>query len=220
MSITRNKFLVYLIKLLPNEPIFLNSILNKYFKDKLNNLLIKSMKTFNYVGFKLALYLGADPNIDKKVKIGEHLVTQCAGNGNILFLDTLLQFGGSVRANMPKGGYLPIHMAAVNDKDLSIEILFKHGANINAIYELEGIDTNKGIPLGWTPLVCACMHNSTLAAKKLLDLGANPFDINEKGIQVMDICLKMKNQELAQYILKKQINKFKHYRKTNKSSIT
>lgn len=212
----KNSVLNYLVKLLPHEPIFFSNILRKYFSQSLNNTLIKSIKTLNYPRFKLALYIGADPNLDRKIKVGDHLVTQCSGNGNILFLDTLLQFGGSIRANMPRGGYLPIHSAAANNKDLSIETLAKYGANINAIYELPGILPIKGFPLGWTPLIFACINNSTLAAKKLLDLGANPFDMNEKGISIMDICLKMRNQELAQYILQKQIEKFQQFRRNNK----
>lgn len=200
----RNKFLIKLIKCLPNKPIFCSSIFKKYWQERLNTLLTNSMETFNYIGFKTALYLGANPNIDAQIKKGYHLVTRCARSGEALFLDTLLEFGGDVHANLPKGGYFPIHMAATKGMELSIEVLIKHGADIHAVYELEDLERISDYPIGWTPLICACIQNKTLAAKKLLDLGANPFDMNEKGIKALDICLKLKNKELADYILEKQ----------------
>lgn len=200
----RNKKLIYLFKRLPDKPVFFSPLLKKYWQKKLNKLLTHSMEKFNYLGFKLALYLGADPNIDAQIQTGYHLVTRCARSGEDLFLDTLLKFGGDAHANLSKGEYLPIHMAATKGMDLAIEVLVKYGADINAVYELENVKNIKDLPLGWTPLICACIHNKTLAGKKLLDLGANPFDVNEKGIPAMDICLKMKNQDLANYILQKQ----------------
>lgn len=200
----RNKKLIYLINKLPNKPVFFSRFLKKYWQTKLNKILTASMESFNYPGFKLALYLGAEPNIDAQTQKGYHLVTRCARSGESLFLDTLLDFGGCVNANLPKGSYLPIHMAATKGMQDAIEVLFKHSADINAVYDLEEIKKTTRPTTGWTPLICACIHNKTLAGKKLLDLGANPFDTNEKGVAAVDICLKMKNEELAKYILEKQ----------------
>lgn len=206
MNIGRNSFFIKLVKTLPNKPIFCASFLQKKFQSKLNGLLTNSIEKFNYVGFKLALYLGANPNIDAQTQLGYPLVTRVARSGEALFLDTLLNFGGNVHANLPKGGYFPIHMAATKGMELSIETLFKHGADINAVYELEGIKPLNDNPLGWSPLICACINNKTLAGQKLLELGANPFDTNEKGVSALDICLKVKNKELANSILEKQKN--------------
>lgn len=200
----RNRLLINLIKCLPNKSIFCNKLLGRQFQKQLNYLLTNSMETFNYPGFKLALYLGADPNIDAQIKVGYHLVTRSARSGEELFLDTLLTFGGNVHANLSKGGYFPIHMAATKGMETTIEILIKHGADINAVYQLDGYEKDSVYPCGWTPLICACIHNKTMAGKKLLDLGANPFDINENGITAVDICLKNKNKDLADYILEKQ----------------
>lgn len=200
----RNPVLIYLVKKIPNKPNFLSFIFKKNFQNNLDNLLKNSMETFNYIGFKLALYFGANPNIDAKIKVGYHLVTRCARSGEDLFLDTLLKFGGDVHANLSKGGYFPIHMAATKGMEKSIEILVKHHADINAVYELENFEKQSNYPTGWTPLICACIHNKTLAGKTLLDLGANPFDINERGLTAVEICLKNNNKELANYILKKQ----------------
>ena len=200
------KLMIYLIKLLPHKPIWCSGFLKKNYQIKLNKFLTKSMEKFNYFGFKLALYLGADPNIDAQIKLGYHLVTRCARSGEALFLDTLLKFGGDVHANLPKGGYFPMHMAATKGMEESINVLFNHGADIHAVYELENKPFDCPYSYGWTPLICACIHDKTLAGEKLLDLGANPFDVNENGVKAVDICLKMKNQELANYILNKQKN--------------
>ncbi len=191
-------------KSLPNKSIFCAPFFQKHFQSKLNVLLTDSMEKFNYVGFKLALYLGANPNIDAQTKLGYPLVTRAARSGEALFLDTLLNFGASSHANLPKGGYFPLHMAATKGMEKAIEVLIMHDADINAIYELEGIKPLHDNPLGWTPLICACINNKTLAGQKLLELGANPFDTNEKGVSAIDICLKVKNQELANSILAKQ----------------
>lgn len=198
--LTRNPITIYLAKCLPNKPVFLSPIFKKFFQNKLNRLLTNSMEKFNYVGFKLALYLGANPNIDAQIKQGYHLVTRCARSGEGLFLETLLKFGGDVHANLPKGGYFPIHMSATKGHAISIELLVKYGADIHAVYELPEISKVSNYPLGWTALICSCIHNKTEAGKKLLDLGANPLDANEKGVSSIGICLKNKNEELANYI--------------------
>ena len=178
----------------------LEYVINKYGKSFIslyeNRLLTNNMEKFNYVGFKLALYLGADSNIDAQIKKGYHLVTRCEG----LFLETLLKFGGNVHANLPKGGYFPIHMSATKGHAISIELLVKYGADIHAVYELPEISKVSNYPLGWTALICSCIHNKAEAGKKLLDLGANPLDANEKGVSSIDICFKNKNEELANYI--------------------
>lgn len=210
-NLKRNPLTIYLAQCIPDKPIFFSSFLKKYYQTKLNKLLTNSMEQFNYVGFKLALYLGANPNIDAKIKQGYHLVTRCARSGEGMFLETLLRFGGDVHANLSKGGYFPIHMSATKGHAISIELLVNYGADIHAVYELGEIDKTSIYPLGWTALICTCIHNKTNAGKKLLDLGANLFDLNEKGINALDICLKMKNQELADYILLKQ----KEFKKIN-----
>lgn len=194
----------YFARLIPHKPIWCSNFLKSHFQTKLNKLLTHSMEKFNYAGFKLALYLGANPNIDAQIQKGYHLVTRCARSGEALFLDTLLQFGGDVHANLPKGGYFTIHMAATKGMEEAIEVLVKYGADIHAVYELKDTDNTSKSNCGWTALICACIHNKTLAGKKLLDLGANPFDLNENGLASLDICLKINNQELANYILDKQ----------------
>lgn len=200
-----NQSVINLMESIPYKPVFFSSFLKKHYQKKLNELLINSMEDFNYPTFKLALYLGAEPNIDVISQKDYHLVTRCARSGEALFLNTLLNFGGNVTANEAIGGYLPLHMAATKGMVETIDILIKHGANINAVYEVNSTKKTKN-PKGWTPLICACIHNKTEAGKKLLDLGANPFDKNEKGLNAVTICLNNKNQELADYILEKQNN--------------
>jgi ankyrin repeat protein len=208
MKIKRNNIVLDFFQRLPNQPLGFSSFFKKHFQFKLNKLLTNSMEIFDYPKFKLALMLGANPNIDAQIKKDYHLVTRCARSGEALFLNTLIEFGGDVHANLPVGGYFPIHMAATKGMASTIEILVKHGANIHAVYHLEEIKPKDGYPLGWSALICACMQNKTEAVEKLLELGANPFDTNEKGISAIDICLKNNNSKLANILQEKQ----KHYK--------
>lgn len=234
-----NQSIINLMESIPYKPVFFSSFLKKHYQKKLNELLINSMEDFNYPTFKLALYLGAEPNtsiqslkdhhlilgttrngmsnlnslndqLDKNIKVtsqkGDHLVTCCTKNGEPLFLNTLLNFGGNVEANEQPGGYLPLHMAATKGMVEAIEVLIKHGADINAVYEVSTTTKKSRNPKGWTPLICACIHNKPEAVKKLLELGANPFDKNEKGTNAATICLNIKNKELSDYIIEKQKN--------------
>lgn len=204
MKIKRNHKVIALFAHLPNKMMIGSAFFKKKAQNKLNKMLTNSMETFNYPLFKLSLMLGANPNIDAQIKKDYHLVTRCARSGEALFLKTLLDFGGNVHSNLEKGDYFPLHMAATKGMSDTIEVLIQYGADINAVYELEKITPREGFPLGWTALVCACMQNKTEAAKTLIDLGANPFDTNEKGISVVDICLRNNNQSLANYLLEKQ----------------
>lgn len=206
MKLKRSNLIINMFKSFSNQKIGISHFLQKNYQEKLNKMLTHNMEVFNYPLFKLALILGANPNIDAQIKKDYHLVTRCARSGEALFLETLINFGGDVHANLPIGGYFPIHMAATKGMADSIEILVKYGANIHAIYYLEDIKPKEGCPLGWSALVCACMQNKVEATQKLLELGANPFDMNEKGVSVVDICLKNNNTKLANIILEKQKN--------------
>lgn len=197
----RNKFLIQLINFFPNKPLVVAKILKKHYQCSLNTLLTNSMETFNYIGFKTALLLGANPNIDAQTKKGYHLVTRCARSGEDSFLKTLIEFGGDVHGNEAKGGYMPLHMAATKGMASAIEVLVHHGAHIHALYYLK--EHHSYEPIGWTPLICACLHNKTQAAKMLLDLGANPSDTNEHGENALQICIKNKNDELIEHINRK-----------------
>lgn len=205
MNIKRNKILINFFKTLPNKPSFLSPILKKLYQQKLNKLLTQSMEDFNYIGLKLALIMGANPNVDAQSKKGYHLVTRAARSGETLFLETLINFGGDIHGNAGIGGYLPLHMAATKGMDKAIQTLIQYGEDINSIYILDEFKNRESIfPNGWTALICACIHNKAEAGKTLLDLGANPFDVNEYGISALDIAKKMHNDELVEYILQKQ----------------
>lgn len=209
MKLKRHPLVINLFKNFPNEPIRLSQTFKKNHQSKLDNWLTTSMETFNYPLFKISLMLGANPNIDAKILKGYNLVTRCARSGEALFLETLIEFGGDVHSNCPLGGYLPLHIAATKGMASTIEVLIKHKANIHAVYYLDDIQPKEGLPFGWTALICACMQNKTDAAKKLLDLGANPFDTNEKGVSALEIAKKLQNTKLVNAILEKQ----KHYQK-------
>ena len=202
MRLNKNKYLLYFIKKIPNKKFFVSKYIQKNYQNKINQYLLNSMETFNYIGFKLALCLGANPNIDVNFKEGYHLVTRCARSGDALLLSTLLDFGGDINGGAYKGGYLPIHMAATKGHANIIEILIQRGADINSIYEIE--DQNKNMKrVGWTPLVCACQENKTDAVLMLLKLGANHLDKNDLGISILDIATKFKNRIMIKAIFDK-----------------
>lgn len=207
MSLKRNSNIINYFKWLPNKKMSVHQFFQKHFQNYLNKMLANSMEEFNYPKFKTVLMLGANPNIDAKSKIGYHIVTRCARSGEVDFLEALIQFGGDVEGGTEPGGYTPMHIAATKGMHQSIKLLAKYKADINAVFELSNIDKNTIYPLGWTPFIMACIQNKTQAAKILLDLGADPFDINEKGISALTICKKLKNTELVEYIILKQ-NKY------------
>lgn len=155
------------------------------------------MEKFDYIGFKLALCLGANPNIDSQIQKGYHLVTRCARSGEVELLQLLLDFGADVNAGEAKGGYLPIHMAAAKGHAPILELLVRYGADIHCVYQL--LDNNRVMQdRGWTPLICACRQNQTQAVITLLKLGANPLDKDDLGVGALDIATKYKNKEMIQ----------------------
>jgi len=205
MSFKHNPSILKYFKSLPNKKLAFHDFAQKHFQKQLDAMLAKSMEQFHYPKFKIALALGANPNIDASSKVGYHLVTRCARSGEADFLETLLEFGGDVEGGTDPGGYTPMHIAAAKGMEQSIKVLAKYKGDIKAVFELNDIDKDSIYPLGWTPLICACIQNKTDAGKTLIDLGADPFDTNEKGLSALDICLKLKNKELADYIKTKQL---------------
>ncbi len=198
----RNKYLIKLVKKIPNKEFFIAKFTKKYTQNYLNKKLLNSMETFDYIGFKLSLCFGANPNIDAKIQKGYHLVTRCARSGDELLLSTLLDFGGDINGGESQGGYLPIHMAATKGHANILELLIQYGSNINAIYELK--DENNTIQKkGWTPLICACQANKTEAVLMLLKLGANHLDSNDLGVSALDIATKHKNRIMIKAIFDK-----------------
>ena len=205
MNIKRNKIIIKFFEKLPNKPTFFSHILKKFYQQNLNKLLTQSMADFNYIGFKAALLMGANPNVDAQSKKGYHLVTRAARSGEILFLETLIKFGGDIHGNAGIGGYLPLHMAATKGMGKAIEVLINYGEGIQSLYILDELKNRvSNFPNGWTAFICACIHNKTEAAKTLLELGADPFDVNEYGISALDICKKLNNFELIDCIMTKQ----------------
>lgn len=195
----RNQEFIRWVKKIPNKKMALSSIFQKYFQAWLNKKLTDSMEKFDYPLMKMVLCLGANPNIDAKVGTDYHLITRCARSGDVLLLETLLDFGGDVFGGAQNGGYQPIHMAAVKNHPDIIETLIKYGANVNALFELDelkGKELHPALPRGWTPIICACQHNKTEAVKVLLKNGANHLDINESGVLAIDIATKHKNREM------------------------
>lgn len=205
MNIKRNKKIIKFFEKIPNKPTVFSPILKKFYQHNLNKLLTQSMEDFNYIGFKAALLMGANPNVDAQSKKGYHLVTRAARSGDVLFLETLIKFSGDIHGDAGIGGYLPLHMAATKGMGEAIEVLIKYGEDIQSLYILDELKNRvSNFPNGWTAFICACTHNKTEAAKTLLELGANPFDVNEYGVSALDICKKFNNIELSDFIMKKQ----------------
>lgn len=192
-----SQYLLAFTQKLPNKCFWKKNAIQKIFQEYLNRKLADSMEQFDYIGFKLALCFGANPNIDAKIQKGYHLVTRCARSGEVELLKLLLDFGGDIYGGEPEGGYMPIHMAASKGHAPVIELLIEYGADIHSLYQLEPHNMRKG----WTPLICACQQNQTQAVITLLKLGANHLDKNDLGVYALDIAKKYKNKEMIQAIL-------------------
>lgn len=196
----RNKYLISLAKKMPNKNFWITPFMKKYYQEYLDKKLTDSMEKFDYIGFKLALCLGANPNIDAKIKKGYHLVTRCARSGDVDLLKLLLDFGGDINGGEEVGGYLPIHIAATKGHPQILELLINYGSNVHSLYQLRDEYSNIMEGRAWTPLICACQQNKTEAVDMLLNLGANHLDKNDLNVSALDIATKHKNREMVQRI--------------------
>jgi ankyrin repeat protein len=99
-----------------------------------NRLLLFGMERFSFPMMKLALLLGANPNIDVNFvdRKGYHLVTRCARSGRADLLDLLLKYGGDKHAPSSAWDSIqPIHMAASKGHVEYVKVLSAHGVSLN-----------------------------------------------------------------------------------------
>lgn len=89
---------------------------------------------------------------------------------------------------MDNAGLTPLHWAAIKNNPFAIELLVKHGAQLDC----------PGTRLNITPLHLAAIRNARSAAEKLIELGANPNVENVSGHSPLDIIFSL--NEKADFI--------------------
>lgn len=201
MSLHHLHLWIKLARLLPDKPASFSLILKILsFQAKLDSWLAQSVEDFDYLQFKLALYLGANPNINACIGHEYPLVTRLARSGESIFLETLHIYGASVDARLPPNSFLPLHMAAIKGMSDSINILVKFGADIHARFSPSA--NNQSTTLGICAIISACKHNKLDALQALLAAGANPDDTDETHQSALNICIANNNLELANAIIR------------------
>ncbi|XP_039432348.1 uncharacterized protein LOC120415041 [Culex pipiens pallens] len=88
---------------------------------------------------------------------------QACSEGNLSFVQLLLDRGADVMLGRSNIGYMPIHCAAANDRVKVIQLLLASGANINCTT----------LDNGRTPLYEAASNGAKNAVKYLLEMGAD-----------------------------------------------
>jgi len=141
----------------------------------------------------------------------------------INLIRTLLKAGVDVNASGESGGVLemPIHWASASEPEY-IELLVKHGADINAkafmgetplhyaikheqiiclkkLIELKA-DIERKNSQGATPLHYAAIKGNTNAVMMLIKAGADPRAKNEDGNTPLDLALKNKRSAVADFL--------------------
>lgn len=196
----RNETVFKLMRSLPDREIRGSAWIRKRFGAKLDRWLADSVERFDYPTFKLALMLGADPQIDACIGTDYPLATRIARSDEPDFLRSLLSFGADVRANGSPGGYLPIHMAASKGAGRTLRVLIEFGADVGERYlHPEGTDS-KTSTVGWSALIIACKQSKPAAIAPLLAAGADPNDRDGSGASVLDMCEKSGCAEGARMI--------------------
>ena len=130
-------------------------------------MLLDGMEGFNALKFKLALHLGANPNISVSFKKGYHLVTRCARSGDLLLLEMLLKYKGNPNAvSSGFGDLMPLHMAVLKkNKYECIDLLIRYGANPDAVFYLTNIEGK--VERTVTALELAKMHGKVERIRRL-----------------------------------------------------
>jgi len=121
-----------------------------------------------------------------------HMAADNSGNDKVT--EVLISMGADVNAKDNKGGFSPLHIAAMEGNTKIAEILISHGANVNA---KENND--------FTPLHMAAMKENVEIAKALISHGANvnaKSRINAKGESYtpLDLAKQLRRTAMIQYL--------------------
>ncbi len=100
-----------------------------------------------------------------------------AAKDNAKAVKTLLELGAKIDVRDARG-YMPLHIAALNNNAEAVRVLIAKGANVYAQNRKHKRQT---------PLHFAARHNATDAAWELIQGGANPLVVDSEGNHSFDI---------------------------------
>ncbi len=134
------------------------------------------------------LEAGANPN--EVYREGERVLMTAARTGNYATVEALLTHGAEVDARETWHGQTALMWAVAQQHSELVALLVKHGADINAISNMEEWDRqitaeprDKWLPPGgMTPLLFAAREGCAVCIKPLLDAGANIDAATPKGL--------------------------------------
>ncbi|KOS60272.1 ankyrin repeat domain-containing protein [Lysinibacillus agricola] len=115
--------------------------------------------------------------LDSVDRAGRTFLMSAIVEGKEEIVNYLVNIGCNVNTK-DKAGLTALHFAAIYDRYTIVKVLITHGAEIDAVDHI-----------GNTPLWRAIMENSneTLTIRYLLENGADPNKINNRGIAPKDL---------------------------------
>jgi len=144
-----------------------------------------------------ALKLGADPNLQFRLALGEVTpIFLCAQKGYKEVAEVLCENGANVQRTMDFDATLPLHHAASNGQAEMCEFLILKKSNVNALDKLKR-----------TPLMDAAEVGCLEAVKILLKHNADIGAIDSEGFNALSYCIDfvskkdVKFYETAKYLV-------------------
>jgi ankyrin repeat protein len=190
-----------------------------------NAMLAASVEARDLAGVRRAVADGADAN--RLDAAGWSALTRATSAGDVALCTELMSLGAS-----PDGGAWeelpPIVCATLHGDRRTVELLIRHGADVNARTrgggtalnvaassgELEiaavligaGADVNASDSHGWTPLMGAVSQSpdSAVLVEALLRAGAHPDQRDDEGTTAMQIAARQKDLRVVELLLRRR----------------
>ena len=160
--------------------------------------------------------LQAGAGADAATSMGETALMACTRGGSPAAVAALLEHGaGNVNARESSRGQTALMWAAAHGEPDAVRMLLAHGADVHARSDVSylRVPTNAyasgksnqdvaDMPHGgFTPLLFAARHGDTVAARLLLDAGADVNDTAADGISVLVLAAHSGHSELVAFLL-------------------
>ncbi|NUO00074.1 MAG: ankyrin repeat domain-containing protein [Saprospiraceae bacterium] len=177
-------------KLLQSHP---DRLHHKQFLDDILRDVVEDSKSNERKLEALKYMLDAGAKIDSSLC---HNFTQIAYTGKVDFTELLLQHGADPNCASSPGSKTPLFdiIGGLRNEEKIIEVLVRHGADVNAKIYLEQFKENL------TPLLFAAYLGYWRCCKAFLENGADLNYKNKDGISVKDYLLQMaKNPDNLEY---------------------
>lgn len=142
-----------------------------------NSALIESVRRNNLEAIDLCIQYGAD--LDYQNYHGTTALMEAVRDARLEIVNSLLAHGADPNAKNKQGETALMMLPRRKDAATFLDVLLKAGADIH-------VRDNKGL----TPLMWACSGHQFEVMNKLISLGLNPHELDEKGYNRCEPLLK------------------------------